>query len=219
MTGTCGLVAMALLLLASGLWAQPVGPLDRPPARGEKVYPPAPRIAERAAIDAAVQLPKAAEKELENIRQRNRRGVRPMLNGFARRFPRPISVRLTRSTKTGTRLARGIVARSDRGVVWSALFKVEDAYQLRLHLQNVRLPARAVLWVYGREQEPTGFGKELLDSDSQSLWTPSVKGDTIYFELEMPQPRGRAGEASFVIREVMELFPFHKYVTRSYEDR
>ncbi len=173
-----------------------------------KQFPVAPHLAEDAGIRPAVRLPaasKAASKQLEEMRQRNRRGERPFRNGFARSFPRPISVHLTASTasnKKGQPLAGGIAARSDRGVVWSALFKVDHASKLRLHLEEVRLPAGAVLWVYGKGEAPAGFDQALLDP-KQSLWTPSTKGDTIYFEVEIPS----GDKASFVIREVMELFP------------
>jgi hypothetical protein len=109
------------------------------------------------------------------------------------------------SRKTAAPLAGGVAGLSQRGVVWSGSFKVDDAAQLRLHLEKVRLPAGAMLWVYGKGEEPIGFDKALLDTH-QSLWTPTTSGDTIYLEVEIPSPRRSSDDASFVIREVMELF-------------
>src|SRR5207248_5917340 len=87
------------------------------------------------------------------------------------------------------------------GPVWSGVIKVEDAHELRLHLENVILPPGTIMWVYGSAGAETPFDSALID-DRMSLWTPSVDGDTIHLEVEIP--RG-SSPASFVIREIAQI--------------
>lgn len=155
-----------------------------------KEFPAPPRLADRAPV---ASLSRASAQQIEDMQQRNRRGAVPAQNGFRRAFARPVSVRVKASSEA-----------TERGVAWSGAFKVDNADQLRLRLEKVRLPKGAVLWVYGNDQ-PIGFDKDLLDPKG-SLWTPTTTGDTIHLEVEIPKPRRKADEASFVVREVMQLF-------------
>ncbi|MGZ8866844.1 MAG: trypsin-like serine peptidase, partial [Thermoanaerobaculia bacterium] len=86
------------------------------------------------------------------------------------------------------------------GTTWGASFRVENAKRLRLHLQDVNLPAGTTLWVYGNTGEETAFDLSLRD-ENKSMWTPSIDGDTVHLEIEVP-----AGETgSFSVNELLEL--------------
>jgi hypothetical protein len=101
-----------------------------------------------------------------------------------------------------TTFGRGVVEATAHGtIVWSTMLRVEEASRLRLHLEHVIVPDGAVFWVYGRSEAPTAFGKELIDS-SGNLWSPSVHGDTVYLDLEVPAANAAS---SLEIREVLEL--------------
>lgn len=177
-------------------------------AVGVRSYPPPPRLAERAKLAPATELAAAAQVEPERIeamRERNARGVEPAEIGFTRPLPDAITLRLgegTAAKQTPSRSQRGVIAATERGsVVWSMMLHVAGAERLRLHLEQVRLPAEAVLWVYGPTDDVQGFGKELVDA-SGSLWAPSTVGDTVWLEIEVPA----GAAAAFNIREVAELF-------------
>jgi hypothetical protein len=64
---------------------------------------------------------------------------------------------------------------------------VDRAYRLRLHLEGVGLPGGVQMWVYNDDGSETvgPFGLELLDPQG-GLWTPSVAGPTLHFELSVP---------------------------------
>jgi hypothetical protein len=84
--------------------------------------------------------------------------------------------------------------------------RVEDAYRLRLHLARVRLPAAALLWVYGGDGGPAAaFGPGTMAPEGD-LWTPSVGGPEITLELMLPagSAAGAAG-AAFALDKVMEI--------------
>jgi len=200
-------------LLALGASAAPVYSVQPEYSRdpvGVKSYAAALRLAERAAIAPASTLASAKSsvpEELAAIREWNDADRVPMKNGFTRPIGDPIVVRLEGpvAMKSGaTSLSRGLVTATERGtLVWSGSVRVEDAYRVRLHLTNVKLPDNATLWVYGEGQAPVGFGKELLYEGS--LYTPSVNGPTVYLEVEVAAPKSEADMASFEIRDLLEI--------------
>jgi lysyl endopeptidase len=202
--------AFATVVMTATLFAQSADPLFVRDAIGVKSAPAAPRLAENAKIEAAMILPAAAAAEpeqLDAIRVWNAAGNRPAKNGFSRRFTDALAVHVgaAASAKEGvTQMSRGVVASSKNGVVWSGIVKAEGAYRMRLHLEHVKLPEGAVLWVYGKGQVPTAFGRELVD-DKGSLWVPSVDGDTAYLEIEVPTPKSDADAAEFTIAEMLEI--------------
>jgi energy-converting hydrogenase Eha subunit B len=177
-------------------------------AVGVKSYAAAPRLAERAAMVPAVVLPESAStmpEAIAAIQAWNRGGHEPMRNGFRRMLPDVIDMRLSSAIAAKTAITswgRGVVEQTARGtIVWSTVVRVDKADRLRLHLENASLPDGATLWVYAPGHEPTAFGKELMD-DKGGLWTPSVVGDTIYLDVEVPAANAAS---SFTIREVLEL--------------
>lgn len=204
------LMALAAALLSVSLFAQSVDPLFVRDAIGMKRSPAAPRLAENAKIAAALVLPAAVSavpEEIDAVRAWNKAGNRPAKNGFSRRFSEALSVKIgaAASSKEGvTPLARGILSSSKNGVIWSGVVHVAGAYRIRLHLENVKLPEGAVLWAYGKGDEPTAFGRELVD-DQGSLWVPSVSGDTAYLEIEVPTPKSEADSAEFRLTGLLEI--------------
>jgi len=206
-----GSIVLSLTFATAALAQQQAEPVFVRDAVGVKATPAAPRMAERASLAAAVTLGAAEEvvpEELEAIRVWNQEGREPARNGFTRTLPDPVIVRLDGAVlaKSGSAsLARGLVAASDRGtILWSGSFKVQQAYRMRLHLTNVKLPDGATLWVYGSAGgDPIAFGKELLSPDGD-LYTPSVGGDTVYLELEAPVAKDGQG-TGFDVRDVVQL--------------
>jgi V8-like Glu-specific endopeptidase len=198
--------ALFLFLVTTSIYAQRVGTTFRRDSYGERPYVAAPKLAAQTAIEPAVTLPAAIESapdQLDAIAKWNAEARTPAKNGFIRSTIDPVNVLVSpaMAMKSGVSvLGRGYIAASERGVVWSGAIKVERAYRLRLHLENASLPAGALIWVYGTGDTPVVFGAELLD-DQRGLWTPSVEGDTIHLELEVPS----GSTSSFVIRELVEI--------------
>src|SRR5260221_2440791 len=216
MKSTWLLAAGAAALLSLSVGAQErVEPLFLRDAVGVKSYPAAPHVAQRAALAPATELPAAAlsvPEELERIRLWNEGHNEPARNGFARTLPDTISFSLNASLLTTAAkgatvpFARGVVAAAPGGtVIYSTAIRVEGADRLRLRLDHVVLPEGATLWIYGSNETPTAFGKELLQDGT--LGTPPALGPLVYLDLEIPAPKSAADAASFEVRQVMELLP------------
>ena len=172
-------------------------------AVGMKSYPAVPRIVERMQLAPATTLRPAAEavpEAVEGVLLWNAEGGLPAKNGIIRSLGETMAVSFGgHQIKSGLN-GRGAVAATANGTTWGASFRVENAKRLRLHLQDVSLPAGATLWVYGSTGEETAFDLSLMDA-TRSLWTPSVDGDTVHLEIEVP-----AGETgSFSVSEIFEL--------------
>jgi V8-like Glu-specific endopeptidase len=207
------LVLTAVALLSLSLVAQErVEPLFLRDAVGVKAYAAAPRLAQRAGVAPAIELPAAAAtvpEEIERIRLWNQGHNEPARNGFFRVLPDTISVRLDGAAVAAGKgesasFARGVVAATSTGtIVYSTSIRVEGADRLRLRLDHVSLPEGATLWIYGSNETPTGFGRELLNDGT--LWTPPALGPLVYLDVEIPSPKTPAGAASFDIHEVLEM--------------
>ena len=182
---------LAVLLLSVPAAAETVLPFVQPgEAKASTAAPPPLRLAESQAVGALLR--RATEGALDRIDAmtlRNLSGALPVQNGFARRLSSPVRMRLAAAVS------------STKARVWGTRVKVEGAWRLRLHLERVSLPAGTRLWVWGAGEEPRPFGLELLGPDGD-LWTPSVGGEDLFLEIELP-----AGEtARLEIHEVGELF-------------
>ncbi len=201
------------LLLSSAIAAQRVAPFHAPSGSSQRAeIPPPLRLAERLGVNPALSLQPAARAAvdgLEAIAAWNQAGNRPLQNGFARVLPTTarlvLSPELLDASTTGARRP-GLAARAGTGsLVWGTAVRVEDAYRLRLHLTDAELPTGARMWVWGQNEQPRAFGVELLGDDGD-LWTPSVAGDTIYFEVEIAAADlSRGASSGFDVREVMEI--------------
>ena len=182
--------------------------VDIPPsfsreAFGAKSYPPPPRLAAAAALAPAAVIGAADPSDIEEVHAWNAEGRVPMKIGFTRLMTDLVSVRLTGAIASKGVQHGGIVATSERGIVWSGRFQIA-AHRVRLRLDHARLPAGAVLWIYNDGAEPVAFGRELIDTDG-GLWTPSVSGGIVNLELEIPVPKSEADAASFDIHRLAEI--------------
>ena len=213
---TTRLTALAAAALVSGLLypasasrAQSVGG-DWMPAAAASRLAAAPRLQLESALAAAPlhSLPPAsagAADQLAALKAWNAAGRQPFQNGFTRVLTSPAVVRLggVAGAQAAARpFAGGLLATGSTGeLAWGTRVTVQDAYRLRLHLSAVHLPAGTRMWVESQGGTPREFGLELL-SPKGDLWTPSVKGDSLLFEVHVP---AGARAASFAVREVMEL--------------
>ncbi|HXO28149.1 MAG TPA: trypsin-like peptidase domain-containing protein [Thermoanaerobaculia bacterium] len=201
-----------LLYTASGGRAQSVEGAWMPPA-AESRTAPAPRLQLESALATAPlhTLPPAsagAADQLAALQAWNAAGRLPFKNGFTRVLTSPAIVRLGGVAGVAGRVATprpfagGLLAAGGTGeLAWGTRVTVQDAYRLRLHLSDVHLPAGTRMWVESQGGTPREFGLELL-SPQGGLWTPSVKGDSLLFEVHVP---AGAAAASFAVREVLEL--------------
>jgi len=211
--------ALAAAALVSGLLssaaagrAQSVEGAWMPPAAASRTAP-APRLQLESALAAAPlhTLPPAsagAADQLAALKAWNAAGRLPFKNGFTRVLVSPAIVRLGGVAGVAGRVAAprpfagGLLAAGGTGgLAWGTRVTVQDAYRLRLHLSDVHLPAGTRMWVESQGGTPREFGLELL-SPRGDLWTPSVKGDSLLFEVHVP---AGAAAASFAVREVLEL--------------
>lgn len=199
-------VVVVVCFSAVSLFAQRAEPEFVAEAVGLRRTAPAPRLAEKAAALPAAVLTDALTAEPDEValvQAWNDAGRRPMRNGFTRRLAEPVHVTLGAAAMKAAS-GRAVMAMTERGtVVWSGSVRVEGAYRIRLHLTDVRLPESATLWVYGRNEEPIAFGRELL-SEGGDLYTPSVGGDVAWLEIEAPLAKENE-PASFVIADVVEM--------------
>ncbi len=201
-----------LLYTASSGRAQSVEGAWMPPAAASRTAP-APRLQLESALAATPlhTLPPAsagAADQLAALQAWNAAGRLPFKNGFTRVLVSPAIVRLggvagdARIVATPRPFAGGLLAAGGTGeLAWGTRVTVQDAYRLRLHLSDVHLPAGTRMWVEPQGGTPRAFGLELL-SPKGDLWTPSVKGESLLFEVHVP---AGAGAASFAVREVLEL--------------
>lgn len=192
-------------------------PLDPSPDLVSKVAaevaePPA-RIAAGFAVEPLADLVTAEEGAPEAVRaiaEHNRAGRNPLRTGIVRALPTLHDVRFDRSvTHAPAGLhAGGAFARVGAGsTVWGASVRVADAHRLRLHLESFDLPAGTRMWVYGDEGETVAFGPELAFEGE--LWTPSVGGETIRLEVELPAGAfdgATASAAGFTVDRVAQIF-------------
>lgn len=203
------LLAVASLLWSMSAFGQKAEPQFVRDAIGVRSSAAAPRLAEQAKIAPAISLGSSAAdlpEKIEEIHRFNATHPNETRNGFTRPTGDVLAVRLGNIAlaKEGGAApnGRGVVSASADNVVWSGSVEVAAASRLRLHLENVKLPEGSTMWVYGKGEQPTAFGRELIDANG-NLWTPSVAGDTVYLELEVPAKA--AADAAFDLREVLEL--------------
>lgn len=208
-------LAAALLLAAlvpAGLAAQSVDLRVAPPSaafQDQSSEPPL-RIAERFGVEPLATLAEAAvaaREQIDAVVEWNAAGRRPLKDGFVRplALPRPVAFPESVTTSpAGLHGGGALVRHSADTLVWGAEIRVEGAYRLRAHLDDVHLPAGVRLWVYGEGDEAVGpFGRELLGPDG--LWTPSVGGPVLRIEAEVPRRAGAGEPPRFTVDRVAEL--------------
>ncbi len=101
----------------------------------------------------------------------------PLLRtGMVRDLPKPLRVvqPLTAASAVSIRGAEW---------QWGGAVRVVGAERLRLKLTDVY--AVDTFWVYGESDSPVAFNSSLADENG-TIWTPSVNGEIIYFEIAAP---------------------------------
>ena len=206
-----GFLGVVLCLLAAPLAAQSLGPAVVPDGAVERAAPaPAPHVAEAMITPAATlrSAAVAAPEQIAALANWNRQGMLPTRNGFARPLPQVIEARLDGLPAAGTEVAadgRSVSGHSLAGEpLWATQVRVEGAWRLRAHLEDVDLPAGARLQVHGIGEEPRVFGLEMRGPDGD-LWTPSVAGEVLYLEVALPAGTAPLPSTAFRMREVMEF--------------
>jgi Trypsin-like peptidase domain len=221
-------LALALLSFAAvAVRAQSVDGIQMPPAPESRSSAPGqePRLQLAAALARGPlhSLPPAAAgaaDQLAALRAWNAAGKLPLKNGFRRTLESPAVVRLgglaaasLPAAGAPKAFAGGWLAAAGPGeIVWGTRVTVTGAWRLRLHLTDVHLPAGTRMWVApAADRAPRGFGLELL-APAGDLWTPSVGGDSLLFEVHVGAAAGgglAAGvnaAAGFTVPDAMELF-------------
>ena len=154
-----------------------------------------------------------ARAELDALIAWNSAGHRPLKNGFVRPLAEPLAVRLTPALAgqgAQTAFAGGFLAAAEPGwLAWGTHVRIAGAYRVRLRLSDVRLPAGSRLAVWTPGEEPQRFGLEML-SPHGDLWTPSVLGEALVFEVDVPVAAlggsARQGRPfGFDVRETLEI--------------
>jgi hypothetical protein len=176
-------VALAICLPSYG---QRVEPSFSVAGHNEITHAPSPRSPDRTRIPRLISLSAAAvdaEAGLKGLLRWNADNRLPLRNGFTRTVD-PIQVRIhvPRELSGGGDLT--LVEKRDV-TVWSGSVFVREAERLRIWLRDVRVPLGTRFWVYGEDGVPLPFGPDLVD-DRGELFSPTVEGETIYLEVEVP---------------------------------
>jgi hypothetical protein len=181
-----------------------------------KAGAPAPqplRVGEKLVAPAAAALAPARDSDaarFEAMLEHNRSGLVPLQQGFNRSLQKPYRARIEPGSlpkkMPATIADNTIVDRRDNGnLVLMIRIDVAGAYGVRLHLTEVSLPKHTSMWVYATgEQASPPFGLGLLRA-SKDLWAPTVYGDEIWLEVEVPAADLGAG-LGFTIAEIGEIF-------------
>jgi|GEM_PF-643216 len=207
------LVALALVLAsgAAGAAVRSLPMAQAPAATVQRAAEQPPmRIAERFGVEPLAAMSDAsvgAVDQIAAVTAWNRAGGLPVRIGFFRPLPLERTVVLNRAlteSPAGVR-SGGAYARAGAATVWGTAVRVENAYRLRLHLSDVRLPAGARLWVYAEDGETVGpFGRELVYQGE--MLTPSVAGPVVYLEVELPEGALASGaDYGFRVDKVAEI--------------
>lgn len=150
---------------------EPVQPRVHAAAIGERSFPPPARIADFNPSQSIVLAP-TSPAEVPPTRSGG-----PIIVGTVRALGEGACV-----LRTGGPFVESAVSRSASNVV-GARIKVPGAARLRLHVVLSRpINQNTIMWVYAPGEPDHAFDASLVDPDG-SLWTPSVAGDTVCFEI------------------------------------
>jgi lysyl endopeptidase len=148
-----------------------------------------------------------AAGDLAALEAWNASGGKPTRVGFARALSAPLELRYIASSfaaRFGKRSGGGFLARRTNGNwVWGTSVEVGEAKALRLELAEVNLPAGTRFWAYSMGSESRSFDLRLL-RDDRTLISPTIAGDRIYLEVELPAGALLEGQGLH-IRRVYEI--------------
>ncbi|MEM8960755.1 MAG: hypothetical protein AAGD38_04690 [Acidobacteriota bacterium] len=198
--------ASTLILLSFALLAMPVA-AEVITVETETIVQPAPRTLEAPPrltqtrgtqpVATLMRADYAAWEQVEAIGAWNRAGNTPIHDGFSRPLAVPTTLNLDPAEAS-----RGVlIERQGDATLWSTHVFVENAHRLRLRLNAVELPANTVMWVYNDKDEVVRFGPELRSPDGE-LWTPSIGGERIYLDVQLPNDAA----AYFELDAVAQMF-------------
>lgn len=143
---------------------------------------------EATAMEPAERLAAArqvAAAELASIGAWNSAGRLPQKIGFVRHLQQPLHVELgglAERSFAGS-VNRGLLQGSTgEGSTWVTRIEATEANRLRLRLRAADLPEDIEMMVYNERGDVLRFGTELRAPDGE-LWTPSVGGPIIFFEI------------------------------------
>ncbi|HVT59718.1 MAG TPA: serine protease [Thermoanaerobaculia bacterium] len=216
-------LAVLVPTMAAAAAAQEMRPLIPPDiekaaaaaqAAAEKAGAAAPHVVDTYGVAPLATLPEAAVAEpgrLAALRAWNEANHQPLRNGISRPLPAVQRVELDAALldRPLVEHAGGMATQTSfESLAWGGAVKVAQADRLRLHLAGVHLPPDARIWVHGSGGSTVGpFGPDLLASDG-GLWTPSVSGETVAIDVELPAAAlARGGRYGFTIDRVLELLP------------
>jgi len=154
-----------------------------------------------------------ARADLDALIAWNAAGRFPLKNGFVRPLANPLAVRLTPALAgqgAQTAFAGGFLADAAPGwLAWGTHVRIAGAHRVRLHLSDVHLPAGSRLAVWAPGEEAQRFGLEMR-SPHGDLWTPSVLGEALVFEADVPVATlggsgDQGGPFGFDVRETLEI--------------
>ncbi len=102
-------------------------------------------------------------------------------------------------------LMQGIARRTeDNTVAWAVRLDARNAGGVRLHLTDVELPEGVELYLYNAEGDVRGPYR----GSSESLWTHSISGDTLYLQLHQhPAKAAPLSEKRFRLAAALLLDP------------
>ncbi len=200
------LLVLALICLPA-FAVEKVELLQLPETAALAVSQPPMRLAESLSLEPVAVLRPASEgagDQIAAMTARNAAGARPVQIGFSRPLSQPLGMRITASDAARfQRHGGGFLAESfDGRRVWGTHLQVTGAWRVRLHLEKVSLPEGTRMWIWSLGRQPREFGLDLLGPDGD-LWTPSVGGENVFLEIELPQGRT---EGSLEIRQIGESF-------------
>ncbi len=168
------------------------------------------RVAEAFSLEAATALVPAREgaaADLAALEAWNASGGKPTRVGFARALSAPLELRyaaVSFAARLGQRVGGGFLARRANGNwVWGTSVEVGEAKALRLELAEVNLPTGTRFWAYSMGGESRSFDLRLL-RDDRTLISPTIAGDRIYLEVELPADAVLEGQG-LRIRRVYEV--------------
>lgn len=117
----------------------------------------------------------------------------------------PLKIGVVKAMKPGIVVAglENVERTADGGAVWATMVKSEGAGAIRLHLQDMSLPANAELYVYSRAGQ--AYGPYTLSGPdfSGDLWTTAVFSSEVILQVRLAAPVSDAdlNAVSFRVQE------------------
>lgn len=135
------------------------------------------------ALDKATHVPLASE-EAATLEGASRRES-PMKIGFVKAMVPSIAVS---GLDLEPRAIGAVRPTADGGFVWAAVVKAENAGAIRLHIEDMSLPANAQLYVYSRTDQAYGPYTGAGPNFTGEFWTTAVFGAEAVLQVRLTGP-------------------------------